>query len=73
MSYEDTNCPCGDRKQNDTMLCDTCCKAFADRREMKTYLSGDPLELRRHAATILLSLARSRKRIEAYESQRKAS
>ena len=63
MSYEDTNCPCGDNKERDTMLCGTCMEAFKDRREMKTFLDGnEPVEYRRHAAIILLALARGRKR-----------
>lgn len=62
MSYEDTNCVCGDRKPTDTMLCDTCMEYLKDRREMATLRSADPVELRRNAATILLTLARGRKR-----------
>ncbi len=69
MSYEDTKCPCGDKKPTDTMLCDACNAAFADRREMATFKDGSQsVEYRRHAATILLALARGRKRAE----QRKA-
>ena len=41
MSYEDTNCPCGDNKERDTMLCATCMETFKDRREMKTFLNGN--------------------------------
>ena len=63
MSYEDTNCPCGDKKERDTMLCQTCMETFKYRREMKTFLDGnEPVEYRRHAATILLALSRGRKR-----------
>jgi len=62
VSYEDTNCPCGDRKPTDTMLCDACMADLADRREMAIFRSADPVESRRHAAMILLSLARGRKR-----------
>jgi hypothetical protein len=63
MSYEDTKCPCGDKKETCTMLCPTCMEAFKGRREMRTFLDGnEPVEYRRHAATILLSLSRSRKR-----------
>lgn len=62
MSYEDTHCPCGDKKPTDTMLCDACVEAFKDRKEMATYNSSEPVEYRRHAAMILLALARGRKR-----------
>lgn len=62
MSYEDTNCPCGDRKPTDTMLCDACMEDLKDRREMAIFRSAEPVESRRHAATILLALARGRKR-----------
>lgn len=61
MSYEDTKCPCGGKKPNDTMLCDACVEHLKDRREMSDYQDGDlPIEFRRHAAIILLSLARRR-------------
>lgn len=63
MAYEDTKCPCGDKKPTDTMLCDACNAHFAARREMAEYqnpaLRGD---YRRNAAIILVSLARCRKR-----------
>ncbi len=62
MSYEDTNCPCGDRKPTDTMLCDACMEYLKDHRAMAEFQSGAAVESRRHAATILLSLARGRKR-----------
>lgn len=63
MSYENTACPCGDKKPSDTMLCDECYKAFRDRREMSDYQDPTaPVEYRRHAAVVLVSLARERKR-----------
>lgn len=62
MSYEDTNCPCGDKKLPDTMLCSTCETYLAERREMKIFRSDSIPEIRRHAAIILISLSRSRKR-----------
>jgi hypothetical protein len=62
MSYENTVCPCGDKKPADTMLCDECYKAFRDRREMDDYQDPTlPLEYRRHAAVVLVALARGRK------------
>jgi hypothetical protein len=63
MSYEDTHCPCGDRKPTDTMLCDVCLADLAARREMMIFKDGtQDMESRRHAASILLTLSRSRKR-----------
>jgi len=62
MSYEDTNCPCGDRKLTDTMLCDACMADLADRREMAIFRSGEDVGTRRHSAIMLLALARGRKR-----------
>lgn len=61
MSYEDTNCPCGERKTTDTMLCDACVEYLKDCREMEILKSDASVETRRHAATILLAIARKRK------------
>jgi hypothetical protein len=44
------------------MLCDACMADLAERREMAIFRSAEPIESRRHAATILLALARGRKR-----------
>lgn len=62
MSYEGTTCPCGDKKQANTMLCTSCMDAFANHPSMAVFqnTNGDR-EQRRHAAMILLELARSRK------------
>lgn len=62
MSYEDTQCPCGEAKATLALICPTCFEAFSERREMTIYLSDDPVESRRHASLILLTLSRSRKR-----------
>jgi hypothetical protein len=63
MSYENTSCPCGDKKPTDTMLCDGCETTFADRYETKAMRDTTlPVESRRHAAIVLVTLARSRKR-----------
>ncbi len=63
MSYEDTKCPCGDKKPCDTMLCDACLDDLKDRPELATFNDGsNPVEYRRHAATILLAHSRGRKR-----------
>jgi hypothetical protein len=62
MSYEDTNCPCGDTKAPSTMLCDSCMSAFAGRKEMEIFTgSSESSEYRRHAALVLISLSRKRK------------
>jgi hypothetical protein len=63
MSFENSKCPCGETKPCDTMLCDSCLVAFADRREMQE-LNNDklPVESRRHSAIILVTLSRQRKR-----------
>ena len=44
------------------MLCSACLDALKDRREMAIFKSDDPVETRRHAAIVLLTLARGRKR-----------
>ncbi len=65
MSYENTACPCGDKKPTETMLCDACVTAFSHRREMADYKDGTlKVEWRRGAAIVLVSLARTRKRDE---------
>lgn len=62
MSYEDTNCPCGDQKQRNTMLCETCETHFADHPSMVAFKDKkSPLDSRRHAAIVLVSLSRNRK------------
>jgi hypothetical protein len=62
MSYEDTNCPCGGKKERETMLCADCMKAFADTPDMKVFL--DPIkygvDARRPAAILLCAKARRR-------------
>ena len=61
MSYENTHCVCGGKKQTDTMLCGDCEKSVAgmfDRREMDN--EAAPLEQRRSAAIRCLAVARRR-------------
>jgi hypothetical protein len=63
MSYEDTNCPCGHRKERDTMLCADCMTAFKDHPSMKGFLNADgtwSIPARRQSAIILVTLARKR-------------
>jgi len=62
MAYEDTNCPCGDKKERETMLCELCMDHLKDRHEMQTWQDREERwDFRRHAAIILLTLARRRK------------
>jgi hypothetical protein len=44
------------------MLCDACMDYLKEHKSMAVFQSGADLDSRRHAATILLSLARGRKR-----------
>ncbi len=63
MSYENTHCPCGGKKVTDTMLCNECETEFSEHVSMKTFRDESArVESRRHAAIILLSLARRRKK-----------
>ena len=62
MAFDDTRCPCGDKKRPGTMLCDACEAWLSDRREIRDYQdSALDVELRQHAAITLLTLARGRK------------
>lgn len=66
MSWEDTNCPCGDRKERETMLCKSCEDYLASHPAMKHFRDTEcPVAGRRHAAIVLLTCARSRKRHQA--------
>ena len=61
MSYENTACPCGGKKERETMICADCQIAFADTREMKTVNdTTEPPWSRRPAAIRLLAMARRR-------------
>lgn len=63
MSYEGTTCPCGDKKERDTMLCGTCMRTFASHSAMATFQDDkQDAEVRRNAAIVLLTLARGRKK-----------
>ena len=63
MSYENTVCPCGGKKPTDTMFCSDCEAYLADRPEKRVYLDKDvDVDIRRHAAGILLTLAKGRRR-----------
>lgn len=64
MSYEDTRCPCGGKKPTDTMLCDECNTALKDHPSMKVFRDAAKysVDSRRHAALVLITLSRARKR-----------
>jgi hypothetical protein len=66
VSWEDTTCPCGDRKARETMLCAACEEYLKDHPAMKCFRdTTNPQGGRRHSAIILLSCARARKRHQA--------
>ena len=63
MSFEDSNCPCGGKKEPGTMLCQLCESELATHPSMPVFKDHQSnLELRRHAAIVLVTLARGRKR-----------
>lgn len=66
MSYENTACPCGEKKRTDTMLCAACETAVAgsyDRKAMDDH--HNPFELRRQSAMRVLAIARRRRTASA--------
>jgi hypothetical protein len=64
--WEGTICPCGGKKERETMLCAACVEHFQkERPSLFDYLDVRvPLEARRSSAIILCSLARKRKAIQ---------
>jgi ribosomal protein L32 len=63
MSYENTECPCGGKKQRETLVCAECERQFADTYEMKSFRDlTEPPWSRRPSAIRLLSMARRRNR-----------
>lgn len=66
MSWDDTRCPCGDRKERETLLCPACREQFKNTIEMKVFSAivprVDNRAERRAAAIRLLAMARRRKR-----------
>ena len=64
MSYENNKCPCGERKERETMLCADCERDFASTIELAAYRDETgPTGVRRHAAIKLLAMARRRKEL----------
>jgi len=65
MSYEDTKCPCGGKKERETMLSQRCVEKFQNsdlRHELTHYRNGEkPYWSRRSSAMLLLSAARKSK------------
>jgi hypothetical protein len=63
MAFDDTKCPCGDKKLTDTLLCDACETAFANHPSMRVFKDFTVTDAgRRHAAIVLVTMARGRKR-----------
>lgn len=63
MSFEGTNCPCGDRKERETLLCRACDSHLEGTFEMRIYRAKDNERGERRCAAIrLLAMARRRKR-----------
>lgn len=69
MSYENTQCPCGNRKLVETMLCDDCERTFAstlDRKRMDDLTAN--WSARRGAAIRVLAQARRRRGVFKLEA-----
>ena len=63
MSYENTSCPCGGRKERETMICDPCKQAITAANPNDLALYEDhriPVETRRAMAIRILAIARRR-------------
>jgi hypothetical protein len=61
MSYEDTSCPCGGRKERQTMICQPCRDHLAGCIELAAMDDERiPVQARRSAAIRVLKLARGR-------------
>ena len=66
MSHEDTNCPCGGKKERETMLCTLCVAACMEDPslsfDLARYRDGTrSFESRRSSAIALLSASRRRR------------
>ena len=67
MSYENTNCPCGGKKERETLICAKCEETFADTYELRVVKEATAdICYRRSSAIKLLSMARRRNRREPY-------
>lgn len=62
MAYDDTNCPCGEQKERQTLICKHCESAFRNTIEYKGYANERiNTRMRRGCAIRLLSMSRQRK------------
>jgi hypothetical protein len=63
VSWEDAKCPCGGRKERETLVCGECETHLAGTMEMQVYrtMTTDDRGERRWAAIRLLAMARRRK------------
>jgi hypothetical protein len=64
MSYDDTKCPCGGKKEPQTMLCQACVDHMAEHHPFELRRWKDPTETwcsQRSAAIRLLSATHRRK------------
>ena len=62
MSYENTECPCGGTKLTGEMLCGACRMRLDQHPAMMVFNDPNASDAsRRHAAIVLLALARKRK------------
>ena len=63
MSYESTTCPCGGKKERETMICAPCTQAITAANPNDIALCEDhriPVETRRAMAIRILAIARRR-------------
>lgn len=62
MSYENTKCPCGDRKEGGTMICETCDELLKPTVEHAAWMNEKlSMHTRRSAAIKVLAMSRRRK------------
>lgn len=70
MSYDNTACPCGSKKEQQTMICADCQNALKATREWQTLQDpNEPYWNKRPAAIKLLAMARRRQKHLALKFQ----
>jgi hypothetical protein len=63
MSYENTDCPCGGRKDPGTMLCASCVEFLADDPSYRSAMDQDAnVIIRRQCAIAVIARVRNRRR-----------
>lgn len=63
MSYENTDCPCGGKKERETMICPACREYLAGNHDLHFMADiTESVESRRRSAVTVLSLCRKRNR-----------